>query len=75
MRSPFASMLAVDPFGDRLRLRLEDVSSAEQGRASFDAVVCSLAFAALVVLGTRPFGLASRSPCGAPCSSSRRPSR
>jgi hypothetical protein len=38
-------------------VRLEDVYWAEQGRASFDAVVCSLAFAALVVIGTRPFGL------------------
>ena len=40
-----------------LWVRLEDVYWAEQGRASFDAVVCSLAFALLVVLGTRPFGL------------------
>jgi hypothetical protein len=40
-----------------LWVRLEDVYWAEEGRASFDAVVCSIAFAALVVLGTRPFGL------------------
>jgi hypothetical protein len=40
-----------------LWLRLEDVYWTEQGRVSFDAFVCSLAFAALVVLGTRPFGL------------------
>jgi hypothetical protein len=40
-----------------LLVRLEDVYWTEQGRASFDAVVCSLTFAALVVLGTRPFGL------------------
>jgi hypothetical protein len=40
-----------------LWVHLEDVYWAEQGRASFDAVACSLAFAALVVLGTRPFGL------------------
>jgi hypothetical protein len=40
-----------------LWVHLDDVYWAEQGRASFDAVVCSLVFAALVVLGTRPFGL------------------
>ena len=40
-----------------LWVHLDDVYWAEQGRASFDAVICSLAFAALVVLGTRPFGL------------------
>jgi hypothetical protein len=40
-----------------LWVRLEDVYWAEEGRSSFDAVVCSVAFAALVVLGTRPFGL------------------
>jgi hypothetical protein len=40
-----------------LWVRLEDVYWADEGRASFDAVVCSLVFAALVVLGTRPFGL------------------
>jgi len=40
-----------------LWVHLDDVYWAEQGRASFDAVMCSLAFAALVVLGTRPFGL------------------
>jgi hypothetical protein len=40
-----------------LLVRLEDVYWSEHGRASFDAVVCSLAFAGLVVLGTRPFGL------------------
>jgi hypothetical protein len=40
-----------------LWVRLEDVYWAEEGRASFDAVVCSVAFGALVVLGTRPFGL------------------
>jgi hypothetical protein len=39
-----------------LWVRLEDVYWAEQGR-SFDALVCSLAFAVLVVLGTQPFGL------------------
>jgi hypothetical protein len=36
---------------------LEDVYWAEEGRASFDAVVCTCAFALLVVVGTRPFGL------------------
>jgi hypothetical protein len=40
-----------------LWVHLEDVYWAEQGRASFDAVIASLAFAALVVIGTRPFGL------------------
>ena len=40
-----------------LWVRLEDVYWSEEGRTSFDAVVCSVAFAALVVIGTRPFGL------------------
>ena len=40
-----------------LWVHLDDVYWAERGRSSFDAVICSLAFAALVVLGTRPFGL------------------
>jgi hypothetical protein len=40
-----------------LWVRLEDVYWAEAGRASFDAVICTFAFAALVVIGTRPFGL------------------
>ena len=40
-----------------LWVRLQDVYWAEEGRASFDAVVCTCAFAALVVIGTRPFGL------------------
>ena len=40
-----------------LWVRLEDVYWSDEGRASFDAVVCSCGFAALVVLGTRPFGL------------------
>ena len=40
-----------------LWVRLEDVCWAEDGRASFDAVVCTVAFATLVVIGTRPFGL------------------
>jgi hypothetical protein len=40
-----------------LWVRLQDVYWAEQGRASFDAVVCTGAFAILVVIGTRPFGL------------------
>jgi hypothetical protein len=40
-----------------LWVRLEDVYWSQDGRASFDAVVCSCAFAALVVIGTRPFGL------------------
>jgi hypothetical protein len=40
-----------------LWVHLEDVYWAEEGRISFDAVVCTCAFAALVVVGTRPFGL------------------
>jgi hypothetical protein len=40
-----------------LWVRLQDVYWSEEGRSSFDAVVCSCAFAALVVIGTRPFGL------------------
>jgi hypothetical protein len=40
-----------------LWVRLEDVYWAEEGRTSLDAVVCTCAFAALVVIGTRPFGL------------------
>lgn len=40
-----------------LWVHLEDVYWSEEGRSSFDAVVASAAFAGLVVLGTRPFGL------------------
>src|SRR5919204_853293 len=40
-----------------LWVRLEDVYWTEEGRSSFDAVVVATAFAALVVLGTKPFGL------------------
>ena len=40
-----------------LWVRLEDVYWAEEGRASFDAVVVTVAFGALVVIGTQPFGL------------------
>ena len=40
-----------------LWVRLEDVYWSQEGRASFDAVVVAGAFAALVVLGTKPFGL------------------
>lgn len=40
-----------------LWIHLEDVYWTEEGRSSFDAVVCTVAFAALVMLGTRPFGL------------------
>jgi hypothetical protein len=40
-----------------LWVRLKDVYWSEEGRISFDAVVCGCAFAALVVIGTRPFGL------------------
>src|SRR4051812_31499667 len=47
--------LTLDEFA--LWVRLEDVYWSEEGRISFDAVVCGCAFAALVVIGTRPFGL------------------
>jgi hypothetical protein len=40
-----------------LWVHLEDVYWSQEGRASFDAVVVAGAFAALVVLGTKPFGL------------------
>jgi hypothetical protein len=40
-----------------LWVRLEDVYWAEEGRQSLDAVIVAVAFAALIVVGTRPFGL------------------
>jgi len=40
-----------------LWVHLDDVYWSEEGRASLDAVVVATAFAALVVLGTNPFGL------------------
>jgi hypothetical protein len=40
-----------------LWVHLRDVYWSEEGRTSFDAVVVATAFAALVVVGTRPFGL------------------
>jgi hypothetical protein len=40
-----------------LWVHLEDVYWTQEGRASVDAVVVAVAFAGLVVLGTRPFGL------------------
>jgi hypothetical protein len=40
-----------------LWVRLEDVYWSAEGRSSVDAVVVAFAFAALVVLGTEPFGL------------------
>jgi hypothetical protein len=47
--------LAMDEFA--LWLHLDDVYWSAQGRSSVDAVVLASVFAALVVLGTRPFGL------------------
>jgi hypothetical protein len=47
--------LTMDEFA--LWVRLEDVYWAQEGRASFDAAVVAAAFAGLVVLGTKPFGL------------------
>ncbi|HUZ29652.1 MAG TPA: hypothetical protein VMU90_10450 [Solirubrobacteraceae bacterium] len=41
-----------------LWVRLEDVYWAEEGRLSLDAVIVAVAFAGLIVVGTRPFGLA-----------------
>ena len=65
MRAPWWDIVAVgfgvgvgftlDEFA--LWVRLEDVYWAEEGRASLDAVVIASAFAALVVIGSRPFGL------------------
>lgn len=40
-----------------LWIHLEDVYWTEEGRSSLDAVVVAFAFAALMVVGTRPFGL------------------
>jgi hypothetical protein len=40
-----------------LWVHLEDVYWSQEGRASLDAVIVAAAFAALVVLGTNPFGL------------------
>jgi len=40
-----------------LWVHLEDVYWTREGRSSIDAVVFAVAFAALVVLGTKPFGL------------------
>ncbi len=47
-----------------LWVRLQDVYWADEGRASFDAVVIAVAFAALVVEGTTPFGLDDPSSIG-----------
>lgn len=47
--------LTLDEFA--LWIHLDDVYWAEQGRQSLDAVICATSFAALVVLGTQPFGL------------------
>jgi hypothetical protein len=47
--------LTMDEFA--LWVRLQDVYWTQEGRASLDAAVVAAAFAALVVLGTKPFGL------------------
>ena len=47
--------LTMDEFA--LWVRLQDVYWTQEGRTSFDAVVVAAAFAGLVVLGTKPFGL------------------
>jgi hypothetical protein len=47
--------LTLDEFA--LWLRLEDVYWSQEGRASVDAVIIATVFAALVVVGVRPFGL------------------
>ena len=55
-----------------LWVHLQDVYWSEEGRASFDAVACTAAFAGLVVIGTRPFGLDEpTSPSAASASSGR----
>ena len=48
----------IDEFA--LWVHLEDVYWEEEGRTSLDATVVTVAFAALVVLGTTPFGLDGR---------------
>ena len=65
MRAPWWDIVAVgfgvgigftlDEFA--LWVHLEDVYWAEEGRTSVDAVIVAAAFAALVILGSRPFGL------------------
>lgn len=40
-----------------LWIHLDDVYWSEEGRTSFDAVICACTFAGLVVIGTEPFGL------------------
>ena len=45
----------IDEFA--LWVRLQDVYWSEEGRTSFEAVVVATAFGALVLTGTRPFGL------------------
>src|SRR2546421_424715 len=47
--------LTLDEFA--LWVHLKDVYWSEEGRSSVDAVILSATFAALVVLGVRPFGL------------------
>ena len=47
--------LTMDGFA--LWVRLQDVYWTQEGRASLDAAVVAAAFAVLVVLGTKPFGL------------------
>src|SRR5256714_4209276 len=47
--------LALDEFA--LWLHLEDVYWSDEGRSSVDAVILASAFAALAVIGIRPFGL------------------
>jgi hypothetical protein len=48
-----------------LWVHLEDVYWREEGRRSIDATLVAAAFAALVVLGTTPFGLERPAPVGA----------
>jgi hypothetical protein len=47
--------LTMDEFA--LWVRLDDVYWSQEGRVSFDAMVVAVAFAALIVVGTTPFGL------------------
>ena len=54
--------LTFDEFA--LWVHLQDVYWSEQGRVSLDAVVMVVAFMLLVVLGTKPFGLAGNESAG-----------
>jgi hypothetical protein len=58
----FGAGLTFDEFA--LWIHLRDVYWSEQGRSSLDAVVLVTVFMALVVLGTKPFGLEGKESAG-----------